>query len=133
MSNLIRHRFCHGRMLLVLMFVFASIVPSSLNAAAMIKAQAVGGHHTMMGNMSGDQRMAAVHQSQDASAGFASESVPAGPDSILRRCCPATCFVALCANDVAAVDRLAPQSFENEAAPEFAVVLMALPERPPRA
>lgn len=130
-----RHTPRHGRMLLVLLFVFTSIVPGSLHAFAMAEAQGVsgGGHHAMMGHVSGDQSVSAHHMSQDISADFARESIPTSSDIILDRCCPATCFVALCTFDVVSVDRFVPESFEIGSMPKFIVVVLALPERPPRA
>jgi len=130
-----RHILRHGRMLLVLMFVFTSIVPESLHAFAMAGSQAGsdGGHHEMMGHVSGDQPVSAHNMSQDISTDFARESIPTSSDIILDRCCPATCFVALCTFDVAALDRFVPESFEIEAMPKFIVVVLALPERSPRA
>ncbi len=122
-------------MLLVLMFVFTSIVPGSLHAFAMAEAQGVsgGGHHAMMGHVSGDQPATGHHMSQDISADFAQEPIPTGADTVLDSCCPETCFVALCTFDVVSVDRFVPESFEIESMPNFIFVVMALPERPPRA
>lgn len=130
-----RHKSRLGRMLLVLMFAFTSIVPESLHAFAMAEAQSVngGGHHAMMGHLSGDQPPATHHQSREKSADFAQEPIPTGQDTVIDRCCPASCFVALCHFDAVAVDRFIPESFEIGATPEFVVVVMALPERPPRA
>tara|TARA_R110002050_G_scaffold169120_2_gene300758 strand:+ start:308 stop:715 length:408 start_codon:yes stop_codon:yes gene_type:complete len=130
-----RHKSRLGRMLLVLMFVFTSIVPGSLHAFAMTEAQTVngGGHHTMMGHLSGGQPTATHHQSQGNSADFAQESIPTGQDTVIDRCCPASCFVALCYFAAVAVDRFIPEGFEIGLTPEFVVVVMALPERPPRA
>lgn len=130
-----RHKSRLGRMLLVLMFVFTSIVPGSLHAFAMTEAQTVngGGHHTMMGHLSGGQPTATHHQSREKSAEFAQQSIPMAQGTVIDRCCPASCFVALCHFDTVAVDRFIPESFEMGLTPEFVVVVMALPERPPRA
>lgn len=129
------HRCRVVRILLVLAFVFTSIVPETLHALAMAEAQSVdgGGHHAMMGHLSGDHTPATHHQSREKSADFAQESIPTGQDTVIDRCCPASCFVALCHFDAVAMDRFIPESFEIGATPEFVVVVIALPERPPRA
>lgn len=131
--NLHRCRFV--RMLLALMFVFTSIVPGSLHASAMAEAQTASGsgHHAMMGHLSGDQPTATHHQSREKSAEFAQQSIPTGQDTVIDRCCPASCFVALCYFAAVALENFIPESFEIGATPEFVVVVMALPERPPRA
>ncbi|MEP3438927.1 MAG: hypothetical protein ABJN75_19425 [Hoeflea sp.] len=129
-----RHSLRLGHMLVVLMFVFTSIVPGSMHAFAMAESQVAdsGGHYAMMGQISGDQPMAAYHLSRAVSADLAKEPIPTGTDIGPDRCCPATCFVALCIFDVVAMDRFVPESFEVEPTAEFIVVVMALPERPPR-
>jgi hypothetical protein len=135
MNTTNRHRSRHGRLFLVLMFVFTSIVPGSLHAFAMAGSQAGsgGGHHAMMGHVSGDHPAVADHQSQNVSADFGQKSIPADPDTGIDQCCPATCFVALCSFDVVTADRFVPKSFQVEPTAEFIVIVMALPERPPRA
>ena len=122
-------------MLLVLMFIFTSIVPGSLHAFAMAGSQAGsgGGYHAMMGHVSGDHPAVAQHESHDVAADVAQEPIPADSDTVIDRCCPATCFVALCSFDVVTADRFVPESFQLESTAEFIVVVMALPERPPRA
>ena len=129
------HRCRVVRMLLVLMFVFTSIVPGSLHASAMAEAQTASGsgHHAMMGHLSGDQPTDTHHQSREKPAEFAQQSIPTAQGTVIDRCCPASCFVALCHFDAVAEDRFIPESFEIGLTPEFVVVVMSLPERPPRA
>lgn len=122
-------------MLLVLMFVFTSVVPGSLHASAMTEAWAASGsgNHAMMGHMSGYQPTATHHQSSEKSTEFAQEPIPTSQGTVIDRCCPASCFVALCHFGAVAVDLFLPESFEVGLTPEFVVVVLALPERPPRA
>lgn len=129
------HRCRVVRMLLVLTFVFTSVVPGSLHASAMTEARAASGsgNHAMMGHMSGDQPTATHHQSREKSTEFAQEPIPTSQGAVIDRCCPASCFIAICHFGAVAVDQFIPESFEVGLTPEFVVVVLALPERPPRA
>lgn len=133
MKKSVRHLFRHGRLFLVLMLVFASIVPGAVHAATMAGSGVAGGSgHHVTGHSSGDHSMMDHHQVEDVHSAAGQDSQPASHDKMTDRCCPTTCFVALCSFEVEQAAMFIPDSFEIELKRNFVVTAMALPERPPR-
>jgi len=134
MKKSIRHLSRHGRMFLVWMLVFSSIVPGALHAAAMAGPTAAvsGGHHSAGNFLSGDNSVDDHHHAGDAHSDSGQDSHPAGPDTMTDQCCPISCSFALCSFEPEKTAVFIPDSFEIQPIPVFVVTVMALPERPPR-
>lgn len=122
-----------GRILLVLMFVMASVVPGSLHAAVMAGSEAAagGGHHGMQ---HGPAAHETVSQIDSGLSDFSDHDThPLEQDGASTLCCPATCSVAVCGFAHEKTFTRVPDSFELDLMQRFVVVTLALPERPPRA
>lgn len=134
MKKSIRHLSRHGRVLLVLMLVFASIVPGAVHAAAMAGSMTAGegGHHAT-DHSPVDHSMMSHHQAADDHAAPAHPAQPAGHDNATDRCCPTSCSFALCSFEPEWATIFISDSFELEPLPAFVVTVVAMLERPPRA
>lgn len=119
---------------MVLMLVFASIVPGAVHSAATADSVVVssGAHHA--GDRSSvDHSMVGHHQAGGDHTGPGHSTQPAGFDDVMDRCCPVSCSIALCSFEPESAAVFVPDSFEHEPFPAFVVVVVAMPERPPRA
>ena len=124
----------YSNILLVMMLVFASIVPGALHAAVMAApAAGVGsGHHAAEHSASGVSLSEHQHAGHVVAAD-AQEPLPVGHGSIPEQCCPMSCSFAL--NPVEPLWDVVflAESFEITRLLGFVVTPMTLPERPPRA
>lgn len=120
-------------MFLVLMLVFASIVPGALHAAAMAESAATssGGHHVSE-HSSVDHSMMNHHQAQIGYSGAFQDPLQTDYGSMPDQCCPISCSSALCSVEPLRETVFISDSFEIEPMLGFVLTAMALPERPPR-
>jgi len=134
MKKSIRHLPGRGHVFLVLMLVFASIVPGALHAAAMAGSGAadVGVHHATEHSFV-DHSMMSHHQAEDIHSVAAQDPLQADHGNMPDQCCPISCSFALCAVEPLREAIFIPDSFEIKSMLGFVVTAMALPERPPRA
>ena len=121
-------------MFLVLMLVFASIVPGAVHAAAMAGSAAANGgmHHTSKGS-SVDHSMMSHHQAEDTRSGATQDPIQIDHANMADQCCPISCSSALCSVEPLREAVFIPDSFVITPLPGLVVSAMALPERPPRA
>lgn len=134
MKKSIRHLPGLGHVLLVLMLVFASIVPGALHAAALAGSGAANiGVHNLTEHASDDDSMMSHHQAGHVHSVAGQESQPAGPNNMSDQCCPISCSFAICSPEPDRTAVFIPDSFEIEPMLGFDVMALALPERPPRA
>lgn len=130
-----RHLPGRGHVFLVLMLVFASIVPGAVHAAAMggSAAAASSGMHHIGNGASADQMMMKHHHAVDASSDAIQDPMQTDHGNMPDQCCPISCSSALCSVEPLTEAVFIPDSFEITPLPGFVVTTMALPERPPRA
>ena len=129
-----RHLPGRGHVFLLLMLVFASIVPGAVHAAAMAGAAAdnSGMHHISKGS-SVDHSMMNHHKAEDTHSGAVQDPMQTDHGNMTDQCCPISCSSALCSVEPLREAIFIPDSFEITPLPGFVVTAMALPERPPRA
>ena len=133
MKKSVRHLSRHGRMFLVLMLVFASVVPGALHASAMAGSGAADGSgHHVMGHSSGDHATAVHHRVEDAHSVSGQDPQPVSHDNMTDRCCPTACSFALCLVEPEMAAVFIRDSFEIEPMLGVVVAAMTLPKRPPR-
>ena len=134
MKKSIRHTAGRRHVLLVLMLVFASIVPGALHAAAMAgSAVAVAGVHHAGEHASVDHSMMNHHHAGDGHSGAVQDPLHADHGNMPDQCCPISCSFALCVVEPLKQAVFIPDSFELLPAPGLVVTAVALPDRPPRA
>lgn len=128
-----RHLPGRGHVFLILMLVFASIVPGAMHATAMAGSAAVsGGMHHMGNGASADHSVMSHHQAEDTHSGAVEEPSQTNHATMQDQCCPISCSSALCPVDPLREAVFIPDSFKITPLPGFVVTTMALPERPPR-
>ena len=129
MKKSIRHRPGRGHVFLVLMLIFASIVPGAVHAAAMAGSAAVNStvHHVS------DHSVMNHHHAVDANSGAIQDPMQTDHGNMPDQCCPISCSSALCSVEPLTDTVFIPDSFEIIPLLGFVVTAMALPERPPRA
>ncbi|PHR19254.1 MAG: hypothetical protein COA37_17640 [Hoeflea sp.] len=129
-----RHLPGRGHVFLVLMLVFASIVPGAVHAAAMGGSAAVNStpHHVDEGS-SIDHSVMNHHQAGATHAGAVQDPMHTDHGNTTDQCCPISCSSALCSVEPLREAVFIPDSFVITPLPGFVVTAMALPERPPRA
>lgn len=134
MMKSIRHRAGRGHVFLVLMLVFASIVPGALHAAAMAgSAAASAGVHHVGDHSPVDHSMMNHHQAGDERSGAVQDPLQADHGNMPDQCCPISCSFALCAVEPLREAVFIPDSYDILPVQGFVVTAVALPERPPRA
>lgn len=134
MKSSIRHLPDRVQVFLVLMLIFASIVPGALHAAAMAgSAAASGGMHHVGNGASVDQSRMNHHQAEDRHSGAVQDPMQTDHANMKDQCCPISCSSPLCSVDPLREAVFIPDSFKITPLPDFVVTTMALPERPPRA
>lgn len=121
-------------MFLVLMLLFASIVPGAVHAAAMAESAAVNStlHHASE-HSPADHSMMKHHQAEHTHSGTTQDPTQTDHANMQDQCCPISCSSALCSVDPLREAVFISDSFEITPLPGFVVTTMALPERPPRA
>jgi hypothetical protein len=134
MKKFNRHRPGRGHVFLVLMLVFASIVPGTVHAAAMAGSAAAnsGTHHISKGSFV-DHSMMSHHQADDTHSGATQDPIQTNHANMADQCCPISCSFALCSVEPLREAVFIPDNFVITPLPGFVVTAMALPERPPRA
>lgn len=121
-------------MFLVLMLVFASIVPGALHAAAMAGSAAVNSTVDHVSDpSSADHSAMNHHHAMDANSGAIQDPMQTDHGNMPDQCCPISCSSALCSVEPLTEAVFIPDSFEIIPLLGFVVTAMALPERPPRA
>jgi hypothetical protein len=134
MKKSIRHLPGRGHLFLVLMLVFASIVPGAVHAAAMAGSAAVNSTvHHVSEHSPADHSMMNHHQAEDTHPGAVQDPMQTDHGNMTDQCCPISCSSALCSVEPLREAIFIPDSFEITPLPGFVVTAMALPERPPRA
>ncbi len=134
MKKSIRHLPGRGHLFLVMMLVFASIVPGAVHAAMMAGSGTVasGAHHATE-QAPAEHSMMSHHQTGEARSGTVHEPLQMDHGNISDQCCPMSCSFAICSPEPDRVAVFIPDSFETEPMAGFDVMALALPERPPRA
>lgn len=131
MFRLIRHLPGRAHVFLVLMLVFASVVPGAAHAAAMSSMAIVSsGEHHVGGSV--DQSLKKHHHAKDGHSSASHGHRPAHHGDMTDRCCPISCFPALCLLDSPMEAVFIRGTFEFGPALNFVAISMAMPERPPR-
>jgi hypothetical protein len=133
MKKSIRHLPGRGHLFLVLMLVFASIVPGAVHAAAMAGSAAVNSSvHHVSEHSPVDHSMMNHHQAGDGHSGAVQDPLPADHGNMSDQCCPMSCSSALCSVEPLRKAVFIPDNFEITPLLGFVITAMALPERPPR-
>ncbi|MEM5473641.1 hypothetical protein WNZ14_18065 [Hoeflea sp. AS60] len=134
MKKSIRHLPGRGHLFLVMMLVFASIVPGALHAAMMAGSGAVANdvHHATE-QAPTEHSMMSHHQAGDVHHVADQDSHPQNHHATSDQCCPVSCSFAICSPEPERAAVFVADSFEIEPMLGFDVMAMALPDRPPRA
>jgi len=134
MMKSIRHPAGRRHVFLVLMLVFASIVPGALHAAAMAGSVAVdAGVHHVGEHSSVDHSMMNHHHAGDDHSDAIQDPLQADHGNMPDQCCPISCSFALCVVEPLREAVFIPDSYEILPIQGFVVTAVALPDRPPRA
>jgi hypothetical protein len=134
MKKSIRHLAGRRHVFLVMVLVFASIVPGALHAAAMAgSATANARMHHASERSSVDHSMMHHHQAEDSRSGADQDPLQLDHGNMPDQCCPISCSSALCSVEPLREALFIPDSFEITPLLGFVVRSVALPERPPRA
>lgn len=123
----------HGRLLMVLMLMFSSILPGALHASTMAEfgAGSGSGHHATM-HAAADQSTISHTHTTHMQIGAAEQPDPIDTGTLQDPCSPVVCSYALCSSTLDWQALFVPDSFEF--VPMFSLIVanMVLPERPPR-
>ncbi|MCZ4292030.1 hypothetical protein [Hoeflea alexandrii] len=129
-----RHLPGRWNVFLILMLVFASIVPGATHAAAMAgSAAASSGMHHIGNGASADHSMMNHRQGKDFHSAAVQDQEQTDHSSMQDQCCPMSCSSALCSVEPLSESAFIPDNFETIPLLGLVVSAMALPERPPRA
>lgn len=133
MKKSIRHLAGRRHVFLVMLLVFASIVPGALHAAAMAGSVALnsGAHHGSE-HSSVDHSMMHHHQAEDSRSGADHNPLHSDHGNMPDQCCPISCSSALCSVHPLGEAVFIPDGFEIRHMLGFVFTAIALPERPPR-
>ena len=133
MTKCFRHLSGRGRVFLVLMLVFASVVPGALHAAAMSATATIGSGDHHIGGSADHALMKHHHHAKNDHSPASHGHHPDDQVDMTDRCCPISCSLALCSLDPPVEAVFIRDSFDVEPAADFVVIALAMPERPPRA
>ena len=134
MKKSIRHTAGRRHVLLVLMLVFASIVPGALHAAAIAESAAANsGVHHVGEHASVDHSTMNHHHAGDRHSGAEQNPLQADHGNMPDQCCPISCSFALCVVEPLREAVFISDSYEILPTQGFVVTAVALPDRPPRA